>query len=94
MRVHTRWTIILQITLWLKCSLIIVPIFDGRDTHFELNDVLKLIGKNLPLLDEEIPVGSFALIAYTANAYKRKGSASLTNIALNINWAVLLAIPK
>ena len=56
--------------------------------------MLKLIGKNLPLLDEEIPVGSFALIAYTANAYKRKGSASLTNIALNINWAVLLAVPK
>jgi len=53
--------------------------------------------KTLPLLDEEIPIGSFTLVtlvAYTANAYKQKGSSTLTSIALNINQAVLLATPK
>lgn len=41
-----------------------------------------------------MPIGSLALVAYTANAYKRlKGSPNVTNLALNINWAVLLANP-
>jgi hypothetical protein len=41
-----------------------------------------------------MPIGSLALVAYTANTYKRlKSSPNVTNLALNINWAVLLANP-
>src|ERR1700735_3618526 len=53
----------------------IVPIFDGRVVKFELNDALTGLEDILPLYQSEIPHGSFALVAYTANSYYR-GRAS------------------
>lgn len=81
----------------------VVPIFDGRHVHFELNDSLENLDELLPSFEDEIPSGSLALVAYTANSYYRsrksgqsgqQKSQSNKNLALNINWVVVLGIPK
>lgn len=84
-------------------KMITVPIFDGRSKQFDLNRSLEQLERILPPFDGEIPSGSLALVAYTANAYHRsrkaEGSMPLTsqsikNLALNINWAIVLGVPK
>jgi hypothetical protein len=55
------------------------------------------------VFDGEIPSGSLVLAAYTANAYHRtqksegrrqETSQSILNLALNINWVVVLGVLK
>jgi hypothetical protein len=78
----------------------IVPIFDGRNVHFELDESLENLDELLPSFEDEIPPGSLALVAYTANSYYRSqksgqsGQQSNKNLALNINWVVVLGVPK
>ena len=76
----------------------IVPIFDGQYKQIELDQSLEHLDEILPPFADEIPSGSLALVAYTANAYyrTRKGgqsgwqrSQSNKNLALNINWVVV-----
>ena len=82
--------------------MVVVPIFDGRQTQFGLDDSLEHLHELLPLFEHEIPPGSLVLVAYTANSYYRaqkvgksgQKSSSNQNLALNINWAVVLGIPK
>jgi len=79
-----------------------IPIFDGRKHRFELNESLKTLDEQLPPFDSEIPHGSLALVAYTANSYYRSQKSgqspqrihSNKNLALNINWVVVLGVPK
>jgi len=80
-----------------------IPIFDGRNIQFELNRTLEHLKQVLPAFDGEIPSGSLALAAYTSNAYHRtqkseglrqETSQSILNLALNINWVVVLGVPK
>ena len=70
--------------------------YDGRNYIIDPNNgLLTTIGSTLSVLNKEIPTGSLALVTYTANAYRHvRGSMNVTNLALNINWAVLLATPK
>jgi hypothetical protein len=84
-------------------TFMIVPIFDGQYKQIELDQSLEHLDEILPPFADEIPSGSLALVAYTANAYyrTRKGgqsgwqrSQSNKNLALNINWVVVLGIPK
>lgn len=84
-------------------KIITVPIFDGRNKQFDLNRSLEHLDQLLPPFDGEIPSGSLALVAYTANAYyrtqkaegsRRETSQSMKNLALNVNWAVVLGVPK
>ena len=84
-------------------TVIIVPIFEGQDKQFELDQSLKHLDEFLPPFEDEIPSGSLALVAYTANTYYRtqrggqsgrQRSQSTKNLALNINWAVVLGVPK
>lgn len=72
-----------------------VPVYDGRNHIIDPNDgSLQQIGSSLPILTSEMSEGSLALVAYTANGYKKvKNSSHITNLALNINWAVLMATP-
>jgi hypothetical protein len=78
----------------------VVPIFDGRKHQFKLNESLKALHEHLPPFESEIPHGSLALVAYMANSYYRSQKAgqpvsqSNKNLVLNINWAVILGIPK
>ena len=84
-------------------TFIIVPIFDGQYKQIELDQSLEHLDEFLPPFVDEIPSGSLALVAYTANTYHRawKGgqlgwqrSQSNKNLALNINWVIVLGIPK
>jgi len=82
--------------------MVVVPIFDGRQIQFELDDSLEHLDELLPPFEYEIPTGSLVLVAYTANSYYRaqkvgKSGQKLSsnqNLALNINWAVVLGVPK
>ena len=82
--------------------IVTVPIFDGRKHCFELNESLKTLDEQLPPFDSEIPHGSLALVAYTANSYyhsQKSGQSSQRihsnkNLALNINWVVVLGVLK
>ena len=47
----------------------IVPIFDGQYKQIELDQSLEHLDEFLPPFTDEIPSGSLALVAYTANAY-------------------------
>jgi len=87
----------------LTSVIIAVPLFDGRETQFQLNESLEHLDTLLPPFEDEIPSGSLALVAYTANAYYRtrkseqvgqQTSQPNRNLALNINWVVVLGIPK
>jgi hypothetical protein len=87
--------------LFLFALIVTVPIFDGRTHHVKLNESLKFLNEQLPPFENEIPHGSLALVAYTANSYcSQKTGQSLQhthsnkNLALNINWVVVLGIPK
>ncbi|KIM72005.1 hypothetical protein PILCRDRAFT_16525 [Piloderma croceum F 1598] len=79
-----------------------IPIFDGRQTQFELDDSLERLDELLPPFEHEIPTGSLVLVAYMANSYYRaqkvgksgQKSSSNQNLALNINWAIVLGVPK
>jgi len=80
-----------------------IPIFDEQDKQIEFDQSLEHLDEVLPPFADEIPSGSLALVAYTANTYYRtqKGgqsgrqrSQSNKNLALNINWVVVLGIPK
>ena len=80
---------------------ITVPVFDGRNKQFDLNRSLERLEQLLPPFDGEIPSGSLALVAYTVNGYYRNPKSeasrrgpSIMNLALNINWAVVLGVPK
>lgn len=63
-----------------------------------MNQLLKSLDQQLPLFEGEIPYGSLALVAYTANSYycsQKSGQTSKhtdlnKNLTLNINWAIVL----
>ena len=82
--------------------MVVVLIFDGRQIQFELDDSLEHLDELLPPFEYEVPTGSLVLVAYTANSYYHvqkvgksgQKSSSNQNLALNINWAVVLGIPK
>jgi hypothetical protein len=83
--------------------MMVVPIFDGQQTQFKLDDSLERLHELLPPFEHEIPTGSLVLVAYMANAYYRAQTAmqsgqqrslSNRNLALNINWAAVLGFPQ
>lgn len=82
--------------------MVVVPIFDGRQTQFELNDSLERLDELLPPFEHEIPTGSLVLVAYMANSYYRvqkadksgQKSSSNQQLALNIKWAIVLGVPN
>ena len=82
---------------------ITVPVFDGQEVQFQLEESLRHLHTLLPPFKGEIPSGSLALISYTANAYYhmqkseqvgQQRSQVNRNLALNINWAIVLGILK
>ena len=98
----SRHFVILLIALSVPFTIIIVPIFDGQEQKIELDQSLQHLNEFLPLFADEIPPGSLALVAYTANSYyhAQKGGQSKwprsqsKNLALNINWVIVLGVPK
>ena len=72
----------------------LVPIYDGRFApKFRFKKDLKKIHQ-LPLFKkgkEELPEGSAAVVAYTANTYIAEGGKKC--LSTNIQWVLVLGVP-
>jgi hypothetical protein len=69
-------------------NVILVPIYDARESEEEFPSVLKSL-QELPQLDEEMTPGSCAIVGYTANTFFRRNSR-MKSVSFNIHFAVLL----
>ncbi|KAF7970330.1 hypothetical protein HWV62_24354 [Athelia sp. TMB] len=68
-----------------------VPILDGRNTRFSMQENLQSLDRILPPFNAEVPEGSCAWIGYTVNKYTtNKGN----NLNFNLLWVVVLGIPE
>lgn len=72
-----------------------MPIYDARGV--EVTDFGKIIKhmKKLPLYDDDIPEGGYAVPGFTVKADSpRKGTNEPPQISYNIQWVILLSIPR
>jgi hypothetical protein len=68
-----------------------VPVYDGRQTYFDVNNDLPYLQEMLPPFSEEIPQHSCIVVGHTATCYQRKQGG--WGIGFNIKWVVVLATP-
>jgi hypothetical protein len=66
-----------------------VPIYDARKVENSFYDVVVNLGQ-LKRIDRELPPGSCAVVAYTANTW---GKDLPINVSFNVKWAMLLGVP-
>ena len=74
--------------------MIVVPIYDGRQKKIDPNKDLPSLHEKLPVWKkglEDIPVESLAAVGYTVNTF---ASGSSRQLSFNIQWVVVLGIPK
>jgi hypothetical protein len=64
-----------------------VPVYDARDIPFDYAQDLDNINKVLPLFDQEVPPGSFAVVAYTMSTYNKAGRRQLNT---NVQFVILV----
>lgn len=64
-----------------------VCVLDGRDRTFEINSDFYLLASKLPKFTSEIPFGSIAMVTYAASKWGEN------NLALSLNWVVVLSTP-
>lgn len=64
-----------------------VCVLDGRERFFNINDDLHMLATKLPKFSTEIPYGSIAMVGYAASKWGEN------NLALSLNWVVVLATP-
>ena len=74
-------------------------VFDAHQKCFNFGTDLLNLNKVPPPFDNEIPRGSFAVVAYTASTYQSNSTrnddiSTQTSLACNINWAVVLGTQK
>ncbi|KAF7776712.1 hypothetical protein Agabi119p4_5105 [Agaricus bisporus var. burnettii] len=72
-----------------------VPVFDAHDHtsafKFEASSLSQLEA-TLPLYTEEVPLGSLAVVAYTAT-YFVKGGNRAWSLSVNVQWIIILGSP-
>lgn len=66
-----------------------VPIYDARGCSLDYEGDLENIENILPRFDQEIPPGSFAVVAYTMSAYKKGDN---WNLGTNVQFVIVVAI--
>ncbi|KAJ2920006.1 hypothetical protein MD484_g400, partial [Candolleomyces efflorescens] len=67
-----------------------VPVYDCRSRLVDFTKVLDDL-HSLPLWRQEIPSGSFVVVAHTAAIYKTAGGG--WSLSLNILWAMIIGVP-
>ena len=77
--------------------MLVVPIYDGRNTTLDAYDVLGDVNA-LPRYADgyEIPVNSCAVVAYTVTQFRYRGKEGRSDeerINFNIQWALVLGEP-
>jgi hypothetical protein len=66
-------------------------VWDGRKARFSWDETGILGIRKLPSYNEELSVGSLALVAWTASAYGKDVEGNYVSLSCNVNWVVLLA---
>jgi hypothetical protein len=65
----------------------LVPIYDARDRPFDYAADLENIATVLPGFGEEVPAGSFAVVAYTMSTFKKGDNWHLNT---NVQFVILV----
>ncbi|KAH6904778.1 hypothetical protein BKA70DRAFT_1108729 [Coprinopsis sp. MPI-PUGE-AT-0042] len=68
-----------------------IPVYDGRNTYFDVTADLAYLKELLPLYEDEIPPHSCVVIGHTVTCYKRR--AGCWGVGFNLKWVVVLATP-
>lgn len=68
-----------------------VPVYDARNLDVDWNRDLPRL-EVLPRWFEEIPVGSFVVVGYTAGVFMAEKTRTWT-ISFNLQWAVIVGVP-
>lgn len=75
---------------------ILVPVYDGRHTPFDLNKDVENLAAVLPKYegteDGEVIPGSFIAVAYTATSYNNKDRS--VAVSFNIQWVIVMGEPN
>jgi hypothetical protein len=66
-----------------------VPIYDARRYGKSFYELVPEIDQ-LDRINRELPSGSCAVVAYTANTW---GASTPINVSFNIKWVALLGVP-
>jgi hypothetical protein len=64
-----------------------VPIYDARKCDKSFYELVPDVDQ-LPHINHELPAGSSAVVAYTANTW-----GSPITVSFNIKWVMLLGVP-
>jgi hypothetical protein len=72
-----------------------VPIFDAVNRTFALdrNVLNDLAAAGISRFEGEVPVGSMVLVGHTCSFWKSSLNAD-PKLSLNLNWVVVLGVPK
>lgn len=68
-----------------------VPVYDGRKTDFNPDTDIGRVHEVFPAWDDEVPLGSFAVVAYTTSIYAGKNDQ--THVSCNVQWVLILGSP-
>ena len=70
-----------------RTDVLLVPIYDARTHQFDYAKHLDGIESVLPRFEAEIPVGSFAVVAYSMSTFKKSGGYHLNT---NVQFVILV----
>ncbi|RXW11781.1 hypothetical protein EST38_g14074 [Candolleomyces aberdarensis] len=91
LKLWANWYAFLRYRLRLLLMSFQVPVYDARNFTVDFDNDLEHIDE-LPRWRDEIPFGSFTVVAYTVAVYKAQSSK--WHVSLNIKWAMVLGIPE
>jgi hypothetical protein len=72
---------------FIQLYLFLVPIYDARQRAFNYGTDLDNIETILPIFDNEIPSGSFAVVAYTMSSFKKGAD---WHVNTNVQFVILI----
>jgi hypothetical protein len=79
-----------KLFLVLKLTTLTVPIFDGTKGNYDPAVISNMTLSQWHGSQQEIPPFSLVLVAYTASLYKSTYQPDILNLALNLQWVIML----
>lgn len=69
-----------------------MPIYDARRVKsVDITEVLSRLDE-LPMMCDDVPHGTCAVVAYTVNTYAKKADP-LRCVSFNIKWLMVMGVP-
>ena len=73
---------------------LLVPVYDARDTDFDMTRNVRSYARLLPAFEGEIPAKALVAVLYSANTFRKKASSSQgagdRQLSLNIQSAIVM----